>query len=213
MATDQIRAQIQDAWNEELEHQTFAGLIRSQLARQAESTVATMSYEERERMTQAIVESWHAQLEQVPDLIDAVAEAAARALVYDAVAPILDIAESYFFQADDLLADSLGLLGLMDDMYLSLSLLHSVSEQYRSVTGHPLLDVDLAPSVLSVRSLFQGRRLAALDGAIESALCRPGMLASVKALHALKKPLAVKDWEPGVMPLGNDDDAREPATV
>ena len=213
MATDQIRAQIQDAWNEELEHQTFAGLIRSQLARQAESTVATTSYEERERMTQAIVDSWHAQLEQVPDLIDAVAEAAARALVYDAVAPILDVAESYFFQPDDLLADSLGLLGLMDDMYLSLSLLHSVSEQYRGVTGRPLIDVDLAPSVQSVRSLFQGRRLAALDGAIESALCRPGMLASVKQLHALKQPLAVKDWAPGVMRVRADEDVHESAGV
>lgn len=213
MATDQIRAQIQDAWNEELEHQTFAGLIRSQLARQAESTVATTSFEDRERMTQAIVESWRVQVEQVPDLIDAVAEAAARALVYDAIAPILDVAESYFFQSDDVLADNLGLLGLMDDMYLSLSLLHSVSEQYRSVTGHALIDVDLGPSVHSVRSLFQGRRLAALDAAIESALCRPGMLTSLKALHALKRPLAVNDWRPGVVPAAVEDDARESAGV
>ena len=36
MSTDQIRAQIQDTWNEELEHGAFAGIIRNQLAKQSE---------------------------------------------------------------------------------------------------------------------------------------------------------------------------------
>lgn len=211
MATDQIRAQIQDAWNQELEQQTFAGLIRTQLNRQAESTVATTTFEERERMAQSILEGWKDQLEQVPDLIDAVAEAAALARVYDAIAPILDAAESYFFNANDLLPDSLGLLGLMDDMYLSLSLLHSVSEQYRSVNGHALIDADLQPSMQSVRALFQGRKLAALDETIDAALCRPGLLASLKALNSLGKPLAVKNWGPTAVRMDADASAEEHA--
>lgn len=211
MATDQIRAQIQDAWNEELEQQTFAGLIRGQLAKQAESSIATSTFEERERMTQSILESWRVQLEQVPDLIDAVAEAAAVARVYDAIAPILDAAESYFFDAEDLLPDSLGMLGLMDDMYLALSLLQSVSEQYKSVNGHPLIDADLEPAIQSVRALFQGKRLAALDSSIEAALCRPGMLASLKSLAALKRPLAVKSLTETVMHTGADERVHESA--
>jgi hypothetical protein len=205
MATDQIRAQIQDAWNEELEHQTFASLIRSQLAKRDESSLATSTFEEREQMARSIVESWRVQLEQVPDLIDAVAEAAAGARVYDAVAPILDVAESYFFDAEDLLSDSLGMLGLMDDMYLSLSLLQSVSEQFRGVHGHPLIDADLEPSIRSVRALFQGKRLEALDASIEAALCRPGMLTSMKALASLKRPLAVTSLTDAGMHAGADE--------
>ena len=88
-------------------------------------------------MTRTILEGWRLQLEQVPDLIDAVAEAAAAARVGDAVAPILEAAEEYFLDADDLLPDSLGILGLMDDMYLALSLLQSVSEQYRQPDRAP----------------------------------------------------------------------------
>lgn len=194
MSTDQIRAQIQDAWNEELEHQAFAGLIRNQLAKRAESTAATSNPKERERMTLAIVESWRMQLEQVPDFIDAVADAAAAARVDDAVAPILDAAESYFFDAADLLPDNLGLLGLMDDMYLALSLLQSVSEQFRSANGHPLIDADLEPSIQSVRALFQGKRLAALDASVHAVLCRPALHSSLEALSSLSQPLMVRNW-------------------
>lgn len=213
MSTDQIRAQIQDAWNEELEHQAFAGLIRNQLAKRAEATEAASSPKDRERMTQAIVESWRVQLEQVPDLIDAVADAAAAARVDDAVAPILDAAESYFFDAADLLPDHLGLLGLMDDMYLSLSLLQSVSELYRSSHGHSLIDADLEPSIQSVRALFQGKRLAALDASVHAVLCRPAMHSSLEALSSLDQPLAVRNWTAPAMHAVHGERAYESAAA
>lgn len=211
MSTDQIRAQIQDAWNEELQHQAFTGLIRNQLAKQAESTGATSTLKDRERIARSIAEGWRLQLEQVPDLIDAVADAAAAARVDEAVAPVLAAAENYFVDAGDLLPDSLGMLGLMDDMYLALSLLQSVSEQHRSTTGHPLIDADLEPSIQSVRALFQGKRLAALDASIHAALCRPAIVASLKVLNSLSQPLAVENWSASAMRSGADEQARESA--
>lgn len=213
MSTDQIRAQIQDAWNEELQHQAFAGLIRNQLARQAESAPATSTLKDRERMARSIAEGWRLQLEQVPDLIDAVADAASAARVGDAVAPILEAAEHYFAEGGDLLPDSLGMLGLMDDMYLSLSLLQSVSEQHRSQTGQPLIDVDLGPSIDAVRALFKGARLAALDASIQTALCRPALVSSVRQLATLRRPLAVRNWSPMLTRSGQGEPVHESATA
>jgi len=195
MSADRIRAQIQDAWNEEQRRGAFAALIRSQLAREAETSGASSSPQERERMAQAILDGWRMQLEQVPELIDALSQAAAAARVTDAVAPILEAAEEYFLDPNDVLPDSHGILGLMDDMYLALSLLQSVSDQYLHLTGHPLLDADLAPSIQAVRPLFQGQRLAALDASIQTALCRPAMLSSLQALSSLSQPLPVKNWD------------------
>jgi uncharacterized membrane protein YkvA (DUF1232 family) len=205
MSTDQIRAQIQDTWNDELEHGAFARIVRDQLAKQADA--AASSAEEREQRTRTILEGWRVQLEQVPELIDAVAEAAAAARVGEAVAPILAAAEEYFLDADDVLPDSLGILGLMDDMYLALSLLNSVSEQYRHLTGHPLIDADLAPCIQPVRALFKGKRLATLDASIQAALCRPAMISSIQALSSLSRPLAVKNWDPKLLRAGERDDA------
>jgi len=197
MLADSIRAQIQDAWNEERRRDTFAALIRSQLARRAEASGESSSPQEREQAAQAILEAWRIQLDQVPEVIDALAEAAKDARVASAVAPILQAVQEYFLDPDDVIPDSHGILGLLDDMYLALSLLQSVSEQCRELTGHALIDVDLTPSIQAVRPLFQGKRITALDARIHTTLCRPAMLSSMQSFRWLDRPLAVKNRESG----------------
>ena len=196
MLADSIRAQIQNAWNEEQRRDTFAALIRSQLARRAEASGESSSPQDREQAAQSILESWRVQLEQVPVFIDALAETAADARVASVVTPILEAVQEYFLDPDDVVPDSHGILGLLDDMYIALSLLQAVSEQYREFTGHALLDVDLTPSIEAVRPLFQGKRIAALDARIQAALSRPTMLSSLQGLRSLDQPLAVKNREP-----------------
>jgi len=196
MLADSIRAQIQNAWNEEQRRDTFAALIRSQLARRAEASGESSSPQDREQAAQSILESWRVQLEQVPEFIDALAETAADAHVASVVTPILEAVQEYFLDPDDVVPDSHGILGLLDDMYIALSLLQAVSEQYREFTGHALLDVDLTPSIEAVRPLFQGKRIAALDARIQAALSRPTMLSSLQGLRSLDQPLAVKNREP-----------------
>jgi len=195
MLADSIRAQIQNAWNEEQRRDTFAALIRSQLARRAEASGESSSPQDREQAAQSILESWRVQLEQVPVFIDALAETAADARVASVVTPILEAVQEYFLDPDDVVPDSHGILGLLDDMYLALSLLQAVSEQYRDFTGHALLDVDLTPSIEAVRPLFQGKRIAALDARIQAALCQPTMLSSLQGLRSLDQPFAVKNSE------------------
>jgi uncharacterized membrane protein YkvA (DUF1232 family) len=197
MLADSIRAQIQDAWNEERRRDTFAALIRSQLARRAEASGESSSPQEREQAAQAILEAWRIQLDQVPEVIDALAEAAKDARVASAVAPILQAVQEYFLDPDDVIPDGHGILGLLDDMYLALSLLQSVSEQCRELTGHALIDVDLTPSIQAVRPLFQGKRITALDARIHTTLCRPAMLSSMQSFRWLDRPLAVKNRESG----------------
>ena len=197
MLADSIRAQIQDAWNEERRRDTFAALIRSQLARRAEVSGESSSPQDREQGAQSILEAWRVRLDQVPELIDALAEAAADARVASVVAPILQVVQEYFLDPDDVVADSHGILGLLDDMYLALSLLQSVSEQCREFTGHALIDIDLTPSIQAVRPLFQGKRITALDARIHATLCRPAMLSSLQGLRSLAQPLAVKNRESG----------------
>ena len=196
MLADSIRAQIQNAWNEEQRRDTFAALIRSQLARRAEASGESSSPQDREQAAQSILESWRVQLEQVPEFIDALSETAADARVASVVTPILEAVQEYFLDPDDVVPDSHGILGLLDDMYIALSLLQAVSEQYREFTGHALLDVDLTPSIEAVRPLFQGKRIAALDARIQAALSRPTMLSSLQGLRSLDQPLAVKNREP-----------------
>jgi len=197
MLADSIRAQIQDAWNEERRRDTFAALIRSQLARRAEASGESSSPQDREQSAQSILEAWRVQLDQVPEVIDALAEAATDARVASAVTPILQAVQEYFLDPDDVVPDSHGILGLLDDMYLALSLLQSVSEQCRELTGHALIDVDLTPSIQAVRPLFQGKRITALDARIHAALSRPVMLSSLQGLRSLDQPLAVKSRESG----------------
>ena len=196
MLADSIRAQIQNAWNEEQRRDTFAALIRSQLARRAEASGESSSPQDREHAAQSILESWRVQLEQVPEFIDALAETAADARVASVVTPILEAVQEYFLDPDDVVPDSHGILGLLDDMYIALSLLQAVSEQYREFTGHTLLDVDLTPSIEAVRPLFHGKRIAALDARIQAALSQPTMLSSLQGLRSLDQPLAGKNREP-----------------
>jgi uncharacterized membrane protein YkvA (DUF1232 family) len=195
MLAESIRAQIQNAWNEEQRRDTFAALIRSQLARRAEASGESSSPQDREQAAQSILESWRVQLEQVPELIDALDEAGADARVASVVNPILEAVQKYFLEPDDAIPDSHGILGLLDDMYLALSLLQSVSERYREFTGHALIDVDLTPSIDAIRPLFQPRRIAALDARIQAALGQSKILASLQGSHSLDQPLAVRNRE------------------
>jgi len=176
MHTDVIRKQIRLAWDEEARSGAFASLIRRQLQRTGASPDADAARDD------AILASWRAQLDLVPDLLDQLRDAAAQAGVSEQVEPVVQAAEGYFLDPDDVLPDSNGVLGLLDDMYLALSLIHAVSEEQRLRVGQPLLDTDLTDLIDVVRPLFVGNRRAALNDLIEQALGRPEIARSVKQL-------------------------------
>jgi uncharacterized membrane protein YkvA (DUF1232 family) len=186
MSTDMIRAQIEAAWQDEARTQSFTTLIRRQLAEAGAGEVPADSATVRD-----ILRTWRLQLENVPDLLDALRAAAVNAGIAQAVEPMVTTAEGYFLDEGDVLPDALGVLGLLDDMYLALSLIQQVSERHRLRTGHALLDVDLRESIGAVRPLFRGARLEALDERIAQSLAAPAVTQCLERLAQRREPLAV----------------------
>ena len=187
MYTDRIRKQIRQAWDDEARSGAFARLIRQQLehtgasAGDDSSTVAD------------ILDSWRAQLELIPELFHNLRDAAEEAWIADGVEPVLAMAQHYFVDPDDVLPDRHGVLGLLDDMYLALSVIHAVSEAQRTRVGQPLLDADLTDLIDAVRPLFTGQRLAALDARIEQSLARPELVRSLEQLADARCLLCVRE--------------------
>ena len=186
MSTEAIRAQLEAAWADEARTHAFAQLVRQQLMEAGAGEVPQDSTTVAE-----ILEAWRLQLENVPDLIDALRGAADAAGMAPVVEPVLATAEGYFLQADDVLPDSHGVLGLLDDMYLALSLIQQVSQRHREATGTALVEVDLGESIASVRPLFRGARLAALDERIAHSLASPQLVQCMTRLVSLRQGLAL----------------------
>jgi uncharacterized membrane protein YkvA (DUF1232 family) len=184
MSTDRIRGQIESAWQDEARTRAFETLVRRQLVEAGAGEVPPESTTVAE-----ILLAWRLQLENVPDLIDALRAAAADAGMAEAIEPVLATAESYFSDRDDVLPDSFGVLGLLDDMYLALSLIQQVSDRHREGTGRPLIEIDLTESVASVRPLFRGARLVTLDERIRRSLAAPELAACVERLSRMPREL------------------------
>jgi uncharacterized membrane protein YkvA (DUF1232 family) len=187
MYIDVIRKQIRRAWDDEARSGAFAGLIRQQLERSGASAGDDNS------TVGDILNSWRAQLELVPDLFQNLRDAAEEAGIAAQVDPVLEMAQHYFVDPDDVLPDHHGVLGLLDDMYLALSVIHAVSEAQRQRAGQPLMDADLTDLIEAVRPLFTGYRLAALDQRIEQSLARPELARSIQQLADARCLLCVRE--------------------
>ncbi|MGV6853220.1 MAG: hypothetical protein ACWA5R_13735 [bacterium] len=109
-------------------------------------------------------------IEQVPYWMT-VAEAAAREVgIEAAMQDILDASLSYWEDEDDVITDRMGLLGIMDDAYFSLTLLQSVSEHYRLQTGKFLFPSDLAKVNKTVRHILGEPYNLELDSIVSAKL-------------------------------------------
>ena len=62
--------------------------------------------------------------------------------------------EVYWFEGGDFIPDNLGLLGIMDDAYASLSLLQAVSDFCTNTMGRPLLAENITPANQAIRQLI-----------------------------------------------------------
>jgi uncharacterized membrane protein YkvA (DUF1232 family) len=187
MHTDRIRKQIGQAWDEEARSGAFAELVRRQLERSGASA------DDDDSTVADILASWRAQLELVPDLFQNLRDAAGEAGIAEKVEPVLETAQHYFLEPDDVLPDHHGVLGLLDDMYLALSVVHAVSEAQRRRVGQPLIDADLTDLIDAVRPLFTGHRLAALDQRIAQTLARPDLARSIQQLADARCLLCVRE--------------------
>jgi uncharacterized membrane protein YkvA (DUF1232 family) len=120
-------------------------------------------------------------VEHAPALLDHIAEAARKAGIYQQISDILDAAEQYFLQSFDLMPDSLGLLGLMDDAYVAHKIIQDLSDRYQQQSGFTLVPSDMTNTNFVMRTLIGEPQASMLDNAIAVTLGQPLLQQALQA--------------------------------
>ncbi len=126
-------------------------------------------------------------IEQVPYVLT-VAWTSARTVGLECeVGRILQMVESYWIEADDVIPDSLGIFGLLDDAYCSLSSLQTVSDLYRQQTGKFLFPDDLTSANKVMRKIIGDPYTTQLDDIVRRAITDAHVAEAVKQLTTPEK--------------------------
>ena len=133
-------------------------------------------------------------VQRVPQLLDQTRAAAQQAGWGEAIAPLLDAAEEYWVAPLDVIPDHLGLVGVTDDAYLSLSLLQTISDRHREATGYPLLPFDLHEENAAIGILISEPHLSQLNSIVVASVA--DLDNAISALNAYEEtlPLADEPW-------------------
>jgi hypothetical protein len=92
-------------------------------------------------------------IQQVPYMIKIGWTSAVNVGLDDEIKGILDAVTSYWYQDNDIIPDHLGVIGLLDDAYCSLTSLQAVSDHYRLQTGKFPANFSATPTGRNLTSL------------------------------------------------------------
>lgn len=109
-------------------------------------------------------------IEHAPALMMIIEEAAALSGALPDVQPILDVTEDYFLAPDDIIPDHYGLVGLLDDAYLTHMLMEAISDKHKSQTGRSLLPMDAREINTFIRRLIGEPFVSILDEHVATTL-------------------------------------------
>ncbi len=123
-------------------------------------------------------------VEHAPAYLDAIAAVAEQAGLIREWQPILSAAEDYFLEPNDLIPDQLGLLGFVDDAYVTHSILQGLSESYRQKTGTALLPLEMNQANAVMRGLIGEPHAGILDNWVRNALHQPTIQDAINAIIA-----------------------------
>jgi len=132
-------------------------------------------------------------IEHVPALLESTATVAEQRGIAGELTPILNVAEQYFLNPQEVIPDHLGLVGLMDDAYFVLRLVQAISDSYRQATGSPLLPLNLIPANLAIRVLIGEPFASQLDLGVAATLALPTIQQGLEQLIPFGGTLPVKD--------------------
>jgi uncharacterized membrane protein YkvA (DUF1232 family) len=124
-------------------------------------------------------------IEQVPYVLTVANTAAASVGLQDEMAMILDMVGSYWLEDLDVIPDSLGIIGLLDDAYCSLTTLQAVSDHFRLQTGKYLFPDNLTAANRVMRKIIGEPYVSDLDRFVTRALSDAGVM---QALTAFASP-------------------------
>jgi uncharacterized membrane protein YkvA (DUF1232 family) len=126
-------------------------------------------------------------IEQVPYMI-LVAWTSAKSVGLDTeISGILEMVKSYWIEDDDVIPDNLGVIGLLDDAYCSLSSMQAVSDLYRMQSGKHLFPDDLTAANRVMRKIIGEPYTGELDEIVRKAIEDADVKESVKLLASPEK--------------------------
>lgn len=102
---------------------------------------------------------------------------------------ILDAVKSYWIEGEDIIPDQLGIIGLLDDAYCSLTSLQIVSDHYQLQTGKYLFPDDLTGANQAMRRIIGEPYTSELDRLVTRNMLETGMMDAIKALASPEKQL------------------------
>jgi uncharacterized membrane protein YkvA (DUF1232 family) len=126
-------------------------------------------------------------IEQVPYLLTVAWTSARNVGLETEISSILDMVESYWIEDDDVIPDSLGIFGILDDAYCSLSSLQSVSNLFRMQTGKHLFPDDLTAANGVIRKILGEPYVTELDEISSNAIADAHVREAVKVLASPEK--------------------------
>lgn len=124
---------------------------------------------------------------QVPYILKVAWTAAQEVGLEQPMQLILDAVTSYWERDDDVIPDSIGVIGLIDDAYCSLGSLQMVSDHFRMLTGKHLFPEDLGPANQSVRQLLGQPYAADLDRFVMETLNTAQVMPALQQLATPEK--------------------------
>ncbi len=120
--------------------------------------------------------------EHVPHFLEEAASAAQQLGLGAQMGQLMRELETYWFEANDLVPDHLGLVGLMDDAYATLLLLQGLSDYCQATLGRSLLQQNLTPANQSMRVLIGDPVVSILEQRVGITLANamvPGLMAQI----------------------------------
>jgi len=126
-------------------------------------------------------------MEQVPYLLTVAWTSARNVGLETEVKHILEMVESYWIENDDVIPDSLGIIGLLDDAYCSLSSMQTLSDLYRQQTGKHLFPDDLTSANKIMRKIIGEPYTTELDEIIDKAVADAHVKEAVELMASPEK--------------------------
>jgi uncharacterized membrane protein YkvA (DUF1232 family) len=146
-------------------------------------------------------------INQVPYMMKVASTAASNVGLEAEMEQILEMVQSYWLEGDDVIPDDLGVIGLLDDAYCSLSSLQTVSDHYQLQTGKYLFPDNLSSANRAMRKIIGEPYATDLDRIVITTMQQTGLIEAMRSFASEEKQLNFSSqstiWNHG--PAGNMD--------
>lgn len=144
-------------------------------------------------------------IKQVPYMMKVAWTAACNVGLEDEMEQILNMVQSYWLEGDDVIPDDLGVIGLLDDAYCSLSSLQAVSDHFQLQTGKFLFPDNLSAANRAMQKIIGEPYSTDLDRIVITTMQQTGLIEAMKSFASEEKQLNFSNhstiWNHG--PSGN----------